>query len=171
MSVVAKADVRKTLEQTEIDALFSKAQAAGPAPRESGAQKIQPWDLQSSNKLTADQAAALTTIHESLARRLSSSIGVHLRVAFEMNLVSVEQLTYREFLGRLPDLTYFCSMHLMPIDARSAICGSNGTTPPDTISCLNNNNTNTVFVTASNNTNTASQNHAISVVDRRMSSS
>jgi len=121
MSVVAKADVRKTLEQTEIDALFSKAQATGPASRESGAQKIQPWDLQSSNKLTADQAAALTTIHESLARRLSSSIGVHLRVAFEMNLVSVEQLTYREFLGRLPDLTYFCSMHLMPIDARSAI--------------------------------------------------
>jgi len=42
----------------------------------------------------------------------------------------------------------------------AAICGSNGTTPPDTISCLNNNNTNTVFVTASNNTNTASQNHA-----------
>src|SRR2546429_1508858 len=121
MSVVANADVRKTLEQTEIDALFSRARAAEPASRESGAQKIQPWDLQSSNKLTADQAATLTTIHESLARRLSSSIGVHLRVGFEMNLVSVEQLTYREFLGRLPDLTYFCSMHLMPIDARSAI--------------------------------------------------
>src|SRR5256886_3135750 len=99
----------------------SKAQAAGPASRESGAQKIQPWDLQSSNKLTADQAATLTTIHESLARRLSSSIGVHLRVDFEMNLVTVEQLTYLKFLGRLPDLTYFCSMHLMQIDARSAI--------------------------------------------------
>lgn len=42
----------------------------------------------------------------------------------------------------------------------AAICGSNGTTPADTISCVNNNNTNTVFVIAANSSNTVSQNHA-----------
>jgi flagellar motor switch protein FliM len=113
--------MRKTLEQSEIDALFNKAQAAQHASRGKSAQKVIPWDLRSSNQLTADQVAAVTTLHEALARRLSSSIGAHLRVGFEMSLISVEQLTYHEFLGRLPDLTYFCSMHLMPIDARSAI--------------------------------------------------
>ncbi|HLZ12704.1 MAG TPA: FliM/FliN family flagellar motor switch protein [Candidatus Acidoferrum sp.] len=113
--------MRKTLEQSEIDALFSKAQAAQHASGGKSAQNVIPWDLRSSNQLTADQVSAVTTLHEALARRLSSSIGAHLRVGFEMSLISVEQLTYREFLDRLPDLTYFGSMHLMPIDARSAI--------------------------------------------------
>jgi flagellar motor switch protein FliM len=113
--------MKKTLEQSEIDALFNKAQAAQETGKGKTSQTIVPWDLRSSNLLTTDQVAVVTTLHESLARRLSSSIGAHLRVAFDMNLVSVEQLVYREFLGRLQDLTYFCSMHLMPIDARGAI--------------------------------------------------
>jgi flagellar motor switch protein FliM len=113
--------VKKTLEQSEIDALFSKAQAGQQASRGKSEHKVIPWDLRSSNRLTADQVGAITTLHELLARRLSGSIGAHLRVAFEMGLVSVEQLTYREFLGRLPDITYFASMHVMPIDARAAI--------------------------------------------------
>jgi len=113
--------VSKTLKQSDIDSLFSKAQAGQHVHRSESARLAIPWDLRSSNQLTVDQVAAVTKLHESLARRLSGSIGAHLRVAFEMNLVSVEQLAYREFLGRLPDLTYFCSMHLMPIDARSAL--------------------------------------------------
>jgi hypothetical protein len=42
----------------------------------------------------------------------------------------------------------------------AAICGSNGTTPVDAISCVNNNNTSTVFVIAANSANNAGQNHA-----------
>lgn len=113
--------MRKSLEQSEIDALFSKAQTAQESSRAKPLQKIVAWDLRSSNQLSADQILTVTTLNESLARRLSSSIGAHLRVAFDMSLISVEQLTYREFLGRLPDITYFSSIHAMPIDARSAI--------------------------------------------------
>jgi flagellar motor switch protein FliM len=112
--------MRKTLDQGEIDALFIRAQAsrnsASGTPR-----RVVPYDLRSTNQLTADQTLAVTKLHESLARRLSSSLGAHLRVAFEMNLVSVEQLAFREFIARLPDLTYFASLHVMPIDARTAI--------------------------------------------------
>ena len=112
--------MRKALDQNEIDALFNRAQASrnvagGPT------RNVIPYDLRTTNQLTADQTLAVTKLHESLARRLSSSLGAHLRVAFEMNLVSVEQLTFREFIGRLPDLIYFTSLHVMPIDARAAI--------------------------------------------------
>jgi flagellar motor switch protein FliM len=116
--------VRKTLEKSQIEALLNRAQTAQNAPGNKAArstQRVIPWDLRKSNQLAPEQALAVTTLHESLARRLSGSIGAHLRVAFEMKLVSVEQLAYREFLGRLPDITYFASMHVMPIDARSAI--------------------------------------------------
>ncbi len=39
-----------------------------------------------------------------------------LRVVFEASLVSAEHITYREYLHRLPDITYMCSCKLLPVD-------------------------------------------------------
>lgn len=111
----------KTLDEEEIDALFKKAQASKNVPSRGPSKKVIPCDLRRTNQLRADQIVAVTELHESFARRVSSSLGAHLRVAIEINLVSVEQLTYREFLGRLQDLTYLASLRVMPIDARAAI--------------------------------------------------
>lgn len=111
--------MRKTLDQSEIDALFNSAKGAAKARQP--ARKIVSCDLRLASRITAAQVAAVTSLHESFARRLSGSLGAHLRVAFDMHLVSAEQLTYHEFTGRLPDLTYFASLHVMPIDARAAI--------------------------------------------------
>jgi flagellar motor switch protein FliM len=111
----------KNLGQDEIDALFSKAQASRNEPGSAPARKVVRCDLGLTNQLGEDQIVALTKLHETFARRVSNSLAAHLRVAFEMSLVSVEQLTYREFIGRLPDLTYFATLHVMPIDARAAI--------------------------------------------------
>jgi hypothetical protein len=91
----------KTLDQAEIHALFNKAQTSRDATASRPSKKVVPCDLRRTNQLSADQVVAVTKLNESFARRLSSSLGAHLRVAFEMNLVSVEQLTYREFIGRL----------------------------------------------------------------------
>jgi hypothetical protein len=47
----------------------------------------------------------------------------------------------------------------------AAVCGSNGTTPTDAITCvLANNNTNTVYVTTMNQGNTAAEGHAFYLV-------
>jgi len=113
--------VLKTLDQAEIDALFNKAQEPRKVPGDAPTKKVVRCDLGLTNQLGEDQILALTKLHETFARRLTNSLGAHLRVAFDMNLVSVEQLTYREFIGRLPDLTYFATLKLMPIDARAAI--------------------------------------------------
>jgi flagellar motor switch protein FliM len=40
-----------------------------------------------------------------------------LRVGFEAAVVSVEQLSYAEFLGRVPDITYLCSLNIAPVAA------------------------------------------------------
>jgi len=108
----------KTLTQEEIDALFAAATA--PKPRTGAQKKITTYDLSAARQLDVQQVSTLTTLHESLARRLGNSLGAYLRVGFEMNLVSVEQLTYREFFGRIPEVTYFASLHILPIDARAA---------------------------------------------------
>jgi hypothetical protein len=44
-----------------------------------------------------------------------------LRVIFEVNLVSVEQLTFREFLQRIPDLTYLATFQVKPMGATAAL--------------------------------------------------
>ena len=111
----------KTLDHSEIDALFQASQSSRSASASASPKKVVLCDLRLANRLTADQVAAVTSLHESFARRLSGSLAAHLRVAFEMNLVSAAQMTFREFTGRMPDLTYFASLHVMPIDARATI--------------------------------------------------
>ncbi|HEX8925346.1 MAG TPA: winged helix-turn-helix domain-containing protein, partial [Terriglobales bacterium] len=44
-----------------------------------------------------------------------------LRVVFETHLVSVEQLTFREFLARVPDISYLASFRVLPLGVMAAI--------------------------------------------------
>ena len=113
--------MRKILNQEEIDALFNAAEKSPKRGRAAAKKKVEPCDLRRSSTLTSDQVRAVTALHESLARRLGNSLGVYLRVAFEMNLVSAEQLTFDEFLSRVPELTYLASLRVQPIDARAAL--------------------------------------------------
>jgi flagellar motor switch protein FliM len=111
--------MRKTLQQEEIDALFNAAQAS-KKPKSELKKTYEVYDFRQARQLDADQIRIVTNLHESLARRLGNSLGAYLRVGFEMNLVSIEQITYNEFMGRIPEMTYFASLHIMPIDGRAA---------------------------------------------------
>ena len=108
--------MKKILSQDEIDALFA---AAKHSQRAGSGRKVQACDLRKLGALNADQVRVVTTLHESFARRLGGSLGAYLRVGFEMNLVSVEQILYSEFLSRLPELTYLASLQVLPLDARA----------------------------------------------------
>jgi len=111
--------MRKVLSQDEIDALFSAAKQSPGTSKSS--RRVQTCDLSKLGRLNAEQVRAATTLHENFARHLGNSLGAYLRVGFEMNLVSVEQILYSEFLTRLPDLTYVASLRVMPIDAIAAL--------------------------------------------------
>jgi flagellar motor switch protein FliM len=78
-------------------------------------------NFRQSARISKEQLRSVSQLHELFARNLTHSLGAYLRVAFEMNLVSAEQITYSEYLSRLPELTYLASLHIMPIDARAAI--------------------------------------------------
>lgn len=111
--------MEKILTQEEIDALFratQKGQIPSGARRE--AQKnVSRFNLREISQINKDQVRALSTLHESFARNITNSLGAYLRVGFDVNLVSVEQLTFSEIVSRLPDLTYLCSMRMQPIEA------------------------------------------------------
>lgn len=98
------------LSQQEIDAIV-KARRAKSSQVE---KVVRPWDVRLAGQLANDKARTITVLHETFARNLSSSVGVYLRVPFDVTLVSVEQLVYREFLERLMPLTYLISFSVQP---------------------------------------------------------
>jgi flagellar motor switch protein FliM len=111
--------MEKILSQDEIDALFRATQQGqipkGPAKVEQ--RDIKKFDLRVVGQISKDQMSALSALHETFARNITNSLGAYLRVGFEVNLVSVEQLNYSEALSRLPDMTYLSSIRLRPLDA------------------------------------------------------
>ncbi len=109
--------MEKVLSQGEIDALFRAAQggAAGAAAERSAL--IEPWDLHQAGLLGKEQLHSISQLHESFARNLTSAVSGYLRDKFEVALVAVEQLAYRDFLARFSDVTYYSTFRLPPADA------------------------------------------------------
>lgn len=104
----------KILSQDEIDALLStvaqseaesKRVAAGGAPAPSRAVN---YDFKHPNRVSKDQLRKLENIHESFAGQLSSALSNIQRAMVDTDLVSVDQITYTEFISSLksPSCTY-----------------------------------------------------------------
>jgi flagellar motor switch protein FliM len=112
--------MEKILTQEEIDALFRAAHGTSAASsRRNAERQIEPWDLRQASRLTKEQINTVSQLHESFARNLSHSLGAYLRSKFTVTLVSAEQLAYRDFLARLPDLTYHASFLSHPGENRA----------------------------------------------------
>ena len=107
--------MEKVLNQDEIDAMV-RAARGGPSAT-SLPTKVQLWDFRKVGQIGREPLRSLTQLHESLARNLTHSLGAYLRVVFDANLVSVEQLSYTEFLARLPELAYLATIQLEPMNA------------------------------------------------------
>jgi flagellar motor switch protein FliM len=118
--------MEKILSQDEIDALFLKAQGPGAAATsfsepEAPTRVVTVRDIRQAGQLGKEHVRAVSMLHDSFARNLTHNLGAYLRGVFEVNLVSVEQLTYSEFLQRIPEVTYFASINLQPADVLAAM--------------------------------------------------
>jgi flagellar motor switch protein FliM len=112
--------MEKVLNQEEIDAMFRAAlgRAGGGAQ---GAPSYKPCDFRQGGQIKRDQVRAISNLHEGFARNLTNALGAYLRVVFEVNLVSVEQLAFREFVQRIPDLSYLATFQMKPMGANAAL--------------------------------------------------
>lgn len=112
--------MEKVLNQEEIDAMFRSAigRSQGVASATSSCQRC---DFRQAGQIKKDQVRAIGNLHEGFARNLTNALGAYLRVVFEVNLVSVEQLAFREFLQRIPDLAYLATFQVKPMGATAAL--------------------------------------------------
>jgi len=102
--------MQRVLNQEEIDAIVQAARgqtSSGPTEERS----VQACDFRQAGQLSRELAQAVSGMFEGFARNVSQALGLYLPVPVQALLVSVEQLTYKDFLVRTPEVTYTNAMN------------------------------------------------------------
>lgn len=113
--------MKRIFRPEEIDAMQRAASALEPSAPQADTRSIKPCTFRQSGQLAPEQSSALNGIHEGFARCLTQSLGAYLRVEFDVKLISVEQRSYREFLERIPEITYTLAIQVEPAGAKAAL--------------------------------------------------
>jgi flagellar motor switch protein FliM len=106
------------LSQEEIDALVN--QLAAPEPGvPPDVRKIKSFDFRFNKRLdkfTTNQLQTLRTLHDNFTRLLNNSLSVYLRTRVEATIVSIDQISYGDFIASigLPSILSIFSMDPLP---------------------------------------------------------
>src|SRR4051794_3439722 len=79
------------------------------------------FDFRRPDRIAKSQLRALHQLHDHFVRNLVSSLSAYLRSYVIINLVSVEQLSYAEFLECLPSPTCISSLGIKPYDGNAVL--------------------------------------------------
>ena len=114
----------KILSQDEIDALLTSAadlekSAASDLPLEG--ESVIVYNFRRPDRVNKEQIRSLHFLHDRFARNISTSLSAYLRTVTDVNVTSVEQFTYSEFLMSLPDPTAFYAISLTPLEGLGAL--------------------------------------------------
>ena len=113
------------LSQTEVESLLSaldpvaksqSSQVAAPARREELHTPIAVYDFKRPERVSKEQMRALQALHEGFSRELGANLSGMLRTIVEVKLISVDQLTYSEFVFSLENPTCFNLLHSGGLD-------------------------------------------------------
>jgi flagellar motor switch protein FliM len=94
-----------------------------PQERSAGTGSIEvlPFDFRRPDHISKSQVRAIHLLHETFVRSLVSDLSAYLRTYIVMNLVSVEQVAYSEFLESLPPSTFVASLAMKPFEGSSLL--------------------------------------------------
>ena len=79
------------------------------------------YDFKRPNRVSKEQLRAFRSIHDKLARTSSSQISAIMRSIVEIQLHSVDQMTYGEFLMSLPNPTSFNVFSMKPLEGNGIL--------------------------------------------------
>lgn len=107
------------LSQAEIDQLLSALStgvvSAEEMKDEENQKKIKVYDFKRPDKFSKDQIRTLYMLHENFARLLNTYLSTHLRSMVNVNVASVDQLTYEEFVRSLSNPSVIGVLNMTPL--------------------------------------------------------
>ncbi|HEX7058030.1 MAG TPA: flagellar motor switch protein FliM [Bacilli bacterium] len=113
------------LSQNEIDALLAALSSgemdAEELKKEETQKKIRTYDFKRAVRFSKDHIRSLTRIHENFARYLTTYFSAQLRTFVQINVVSVDQLPYDEFIRSVPKMTILNVFEAEPLEGRMVL--------------------------------------------------
>ncbi len=107
------------LSQSEIDKLLSALSDGSVSAEEVKAdeeqKKIKVYDFKRPDKFSKDQIRTLFMLHETFSRSLNTYLSTHLRTVVNVEVASVEQLTYQEFIQSLANPSVISILSVPPL--------------------------------------------------------
>jgi flagellar motor switch protein FliM len=107
------------LSQEEIDALVNQLAAPEADAGAFEGRKIKSFDFRFNKRLdkfSTNQLQTLRTLHDNFTRLLNNSLSVYLRTRVEATIVSIEQISYGDFISSIgiPSILSIYSMDPLP---------------------------------------------------------
>jgi len=93
----------------------------GSATTDSRIKQADPFDFRRLDRVPKSQLRAIRALHENFVRHLASSISAYLRSYLTVNLVSVEQLSYAEFVEEVQSPTCLACLTMRPYDGTAIL--------------------------------------------------
>ncbi|MDW0109221.1 flagellar motor switch protein FliM [Sporosarcina aquimarina] len=108
------------LSQNEIDALLSAISTgemtAEEIKKEDETKKVKVYDFKRALRFSKDQIRSLTRIHENFARLLTTYFSAKLRTYIQINVASVDQIPFEEFIRSIPNMTLLNIFEVPPLE-------------------------------------------------------
>jgi flagellar motor switch protein FliM len=115
--------MNKILSQEEIEALLanvSKSQDFNAEESEEG-KSLHIYDFKHPDRISKDQIRSLRTIHENYSRLLATYLSTALRAMVDVNLLSIDQVTYSEYTMSLSTPASIYVLHSEALDGKLII--------------------------------------------------
>lgn len=123
------------LSQEEVDALLSAVSSEGtdndlasmvtaeqePEPEDTGEKTLSLYDFRRPDRVSKDQMRTLQNLHEGYARLFSTTLTNFLRTFVEIELVSVDQLTFSEFVMSISNPSCIYVFKMEPLEGSAIV--------------------------------------------------
>ena len=118
------------LSQNEIDSLLSAFATGEGASGEAGGEggevddrirEVKVYDFNHPDRFSKDQIRTMHNLHDHFARIFSISLSAFLRTIVEVKLVSVDQISYEEFIRSIPNPTSLNIINMDPLEGKALI--------------------------------------------------
>jgi flagellar motor switch protein FliM len=94
---------------------------ASPIIPADSAKNVQPYDFSRASKFSKDQIRTIQMIHENFARLFSSTLSAKIRALTRIKVVSVEEVTYEDFISTVSNPSIISIFSLPPLEGNGVM--------------------------------------------------
>lgn len=112
------------LSQAEIDALLSalsSGEVTAEKLEEEEIRTVKVYDFKHPDRFSKDQTRTLQMLHDHFSRLFATSLSAFLRTIGEVRLVSVDQLSYNEFIRSIANPTCVSLLRMKPLEGNALL--------------------------------------------------